>query len=159
MNKKIYIIVIVLLFSTFNLFCIEKEQLNGGWIVKQNLDRLNNNDEFFVSSIRIINIGNTSYYYLSGGLVINLEDPKPYINLNFEFRYYVEKITDIDESNVILELQDKHNPASKGKLQITVLEDQAIVFKILEGTDSFIANNRYSTVEKGYKYYLIGKVK
>ena len=152
-------IMILILILCFNAYSIDKKQLNGGWLAEGNYKRLKNNDEFFTTSIRIINIGNSSYYYFPGSVLINVYAKKPYIKINHELEFEILKLKQMQDNIFLLEVQDKHDPTSTGQFQITFLDNTCIIIEIKDGNAVFQKNIRFMTLGKDYKYYLIGKVK
>ena len=73
MKTKIFFITLILFFSCINLFFIFINLLNGGWIIEENYQRLKNNDEFFTTNLKTINIVDSNYYYFPGSILINVE--------------------------------------------------------------------------------------
>ena len=159
MKTKIFFITLILFFSCINLFCTNKKNLNGGWIIEENYQRLKNNDEFFTTNPRTINIGDSDYYYFPGSILINVETEFPYIFINSELEFDIKKIDYLSENIFIFEVQDKHNPTSIGNFRITILDNKCIILEIEDGNATFQKNIRYLPLGKGYKYFLIGMVK
>lgn len=159
MKNKFFIVFIIILANIFPLFSFEKEDLNGGWLVESNYDRLKNGDEYFTATLRIIKIGVTEYFYLPSGLLINLESETPEIQINFGNKFEILDIRKTSDDYFIAGIKNKKEKNLTGTLCIQFIDSNTIVFDIYDGDESFKNNMMFSAIGKKYVYHLIGKIK
>ena len=159
MRCKTFFLSILLFISFSSVFSFEKEQLNGGWLVESNYERLKNNDEYFTNTLSVIKIGSNEYYYSSVGLLIDLEKDMPEIRFNYWNRFEVKSIQKLSEDCFLIEVQNKKDRKLKGALSVKFIDSTGIIFYFNNGDEEFMNEiNSYAIGEK-FVYRLIGKMK
>lgn len=159
MKKRFFVFINLISIFIFRLASFEPSNFNGGWLDETCYKRLKNGDEFFVDQMRTINIDGIEYWYCLSGTLIDLSSSNPRFCLTYFNDFDVLEIEKISDTTFDLELRNRNDNKMTGKIKLTMISSEVFYFEIIAGSDSFIKEIDFFTINKNCSFRKLEKRK